>query len=91
MCEAIEDYKKLDSQHELQTTTLNQTGLDKATLMTTINQNERCSELNRCKMMYPCQLNQVLNSEYPKIPYDHQYHQHPNQSTEDQEEEELHV
>ena len=33
MCEAIEDYKRLDSQHELQTTTLNQTGLGKATLM----------------------------------------------------------
>ena len=33
MCEAIEDYKRLDSQHELQTTTLNQTRLDKATLM----------------------------------------------------------
>ena len=33
MCEVIEDYKRLDSQHELQTTTLNQIELDKATLM----------------------------------------------------------
>ena len=103
-CVMIEDYKRRDSQHEPKTTTLNQnrtqqgkndsdelkTGLNKTkmTLMTTI---IKMKKLNYYKVMYPCQLDQVLNLEYPKIPYDNQYHQHPNQSTEDLEEEELHV
>ena len=46
------------------------TGLNKTetTLMTTIIRMKRCSEVNCCKVMYPCRLNQVLNLEDPEIP-----------------------
>ena len=37
--------------------------------MITIIRMKRCFEVNCCKMMYPCRLNQVLNLEDPEIPY----------------------
>ena len=42
----------------------------RVTLMITIIRLKRCSEVNRCKVMYPCRLNQVLNLEDPRTPYD---------------------
>lgn len=39
------------------------------TLMTTIIRMKRCSEMNCCKVMCPCRLNQVLDLEDPEIPY----------------------
>ena len=46
-------------------------GLNKTetTLMTTIIRMKRCSEVNYCKVMCPCRLNQVLDLEDPEIPY----------------------
>ena len=84
MCETIKDYKWPDSQHELQMTqNQNRTqqnknnsdklkiGLNKmrVTLMITIIRMKRCSEVNCCKVMYPCQLKQVFNLEDPRTPY----------------------